>query len=61
MADKFKTRLGALFPWYYVTRGLGALLLMYGVFSDHTTDRGTIILAGTGLLGLDKVARDGSK
>lgn len=46
-----------VFPWFYITRLIGAVILMYGVFADHTDDRGTIILTGAGLLGIDKVAR----
>lgn len=46
------------FPWYYVTRAIGAATLLYGVFHDSSADRGTIILTGAGLLGLDKVARN---
>lgn len=49
------------FPWYYVTRLLGTVILLFGVFSDHTGDRGTIILTGAGLLGIDKVARSEPK
>lgn len=49
------------FPWYYATRLMGSAILMFGVFGDHTSDRGTIILAGAGLLGIDKVARSESK
>lgn len=49
------------FPWYYATRALGCVLLLFGVFADHTTDRGTIILTGAGLLGIDKVARSEPK
>jgi hypothetical protein len=45
------------FPWYYVTRGLGAFLVMYGLLIDDSAERGTIILSGLGLLGVDKVAR----
>lgn len=44
-------------PWYYVTRGTGLVILLFGVFADATPDRGTIILTGAGLLGIDKVAR----
>lgn len=50
-------RLSKLIPWYYVTRLLGSVLLLYGVFGDASVDRGTIILTGAGLLGIDKVAR----
>jgi hypothetical protein len=50
------------FPWYFATRTLGAVILLFGVFADTTPERGTIILTGAGLLGLDKVARsDGPK
>jgi hypothetical protein len=45
------------FPWYFVTRTLGTILILFGVFGDHTPERGTIILTGAGLLGFDKVAR----
>lgn len=48
-------------PWYYATRVLGTVVLLYGVFGDATADRGTIILTGAGLLGIDKVARSESK
>lgn len=49
-------------PWYYVTRALGAAILLFGVFGDGviaaaSAERGTIILTGAGLLGLDKVAK----
>jgi hypothetical protein len=50
-----------LFPWYYVTRLLGVVILLFGVFGDHSTDRGTIILTGAGMLGFDKVARSEPK
>lgn len=46
-----------VFPWYYVTRVIGAAMLLYGVFYDDSPERGTIILTGAGLAGLDKVAR----
>jgi hypothetical protein len=48
-------------PWYYVTRALGVLLVLFGVFGDASADRGTIILTGAGLLGIDKVARSEPK
>lgn len=43
--------------WYYFTRALGAVILLFGVFVDHSPERGTLILTGAGLLGIDKVAR----
>jgi hypothetical protein len=43
--------------WFYVTRSLGVAILLFGVFGDASADRGTIILTGAGLLGIDKVAR----
>lgn len=45
------------FPWYYVTRALGAVAFVYAVFFDETGERGTLILTAAGLLGLEKVAR----
>lgn len=48
-------------PWYYMTRLLGTVILMYGVFGDSSGDRGTIIITGAGLLGIDKVARSEAK
>lgn len=48
-------------PWYYVTRAIGTILILFGVFGDHTPERGTIILTGAGLLGIDKVARSEPK
>jgi hypothetical protein len=49
------------FPWYYATRGIGATMVLYGLLVDASAERGTIILTGAGLLGLDKVARSESK
>lgn len=49
------------FCWYYATRALGSLLLLYGLLADKTGDRSTIILTGAGLLGIDKVARADTK
>jgi hypothetical protein len=43
--------------WFHATRAIGILLLAYGVLVDHTPERGSIILGGLGLLGLEKVAR----
>ena len=49
-------------PWFYVTRALGTAILLFGVFGDASAERGTIILTGAGLLGIDKVARsEGTK
>lgn len=48
-------------PWYYATRAIGTVLILFGVFVDHTPERGTIILTGAGLLGIDKVARSEPK
>ncbi len=45
------------FKWYYVTRLIGAAMTIYGILVDKTPDRGTIIMAGVGILGLDKVTR----
>lgn len=47
--------------WHFITRGLGVLLVLYGVLGDHTPERGTIILTGAGMLGIDKVARSEPK
>ena len=54
--DDTKRRFTIL-PWYYWTRLLGSVLILYGVFGDHSDDRSTVILTGAGLLGIDKVAR----
>lgn len=48
---------GLSIPWYFVTRAVGASMLFYGIVLDETGERGTIILAGAGFLGVDKVAR----
>jgi hypothetical protein len=48
-------------PWYYATRLLGVALIVAGILDD-SSDRGTLIITGAGLLGLDKVASSaGSK
>ena len=44
-------------PWYYLTRALGVGMLVYGTLVDHSADRGTLVLTGAGLVGIDKVAR----
>lgn len=46
-----------MFPWFFFTRGLGTVILLYGIFGDKTPERGTIILTGAGVAGFDKVAR----
>ncbi len=44
--------------WYYVTRGIGATMVLYELFSKASSpERGTIILAGCGIMGFDYVAR----
>ena len=43
--------------WYYFTRLLGVVVLLYGLLLDESPERGTIILGGFGLIGFDKVAR----
>lgn len=44
-------------PWEFVTRAIGFGLLVYGLLLDNTSERGTIILAGVGFLGYDRVAK----
>ncbi len=44
-------------PWYYLTRSLGATMVLYGLFVDKSDIRGEIILSGAGLAGFDKVSR----
>lgn len=48
-------------PWYYFTRALGAVMVLYGLFVDSSPERGTIIITGAGLIGVDKVARSEKK
>lgn len=43
--------------WFYVTRAIGVLVFLYGVFVDDSPERGTLILTGAGLAGFDRVAR----
>jgi hypothetical protein len=43
--------------WFHVTRAIGVLVFLYGVFLDTSGERGTIILTGAGLAGFDKVAK----
>lgn len=45
------------FQWYHATRALGIVTLAYGLLVDHTPERGSIILGGFALLGIEKVAR----
>lgn len=56
-----KPQRGPVFPWYFATRALGTVFLLYGLLADHSGERGTIILTGAGLLGIDKVARSEPK
>lgn len=44
-------------PWFFFTRAFGTAMVVYGILLDHSGDRGTIILAGAGLAGFDKVSR----
>ena len=44
--------------WYYITRLIGTIMVFYELFgSANSPERGTIILAGCGILGFDYVAR----
>jgi hypothetical protein len=43
--------------WFHITRAIGVAVFLFGVFIDHSPERGTIILTGAGLAGFDKVAR----
>lgn len=43
--------------WYHVTRAIGIVVFLYGVFMDDSPERGTVILLGAGLAGFDKVSR----
>jgi hypothetical protein len=43
--------------WYWATRGTGLVMVFYGMLVDHTPDRGTLIITGAGLIGVDKVLR----
>ena len=52
---RFLERLGI--PWPYVTRAIGAVMVLYGMFFDHSGERGTIILAGVGFLGYEFVGK----
>lgn len=45
------------YKWYHATRALGVGTILYGILVDKTPERGSIILGGFGLLGLEKVAR----
>lgn len=50
------------FQWYYFTRGVGAVTAIYELLLDHSSERGTIIVAAFGLMGLDWVTgRDPKK
>jgi len=43
--------------WYWATRGVGAFAALYELVLDHGTERGVIIMAAFGLMGIDWVAR----
>ena len=43
--------------WFHVTRALGALVFLYGVFVDDSPERGTVVLIGAGMAGFDKFTR----
>lgn len=44
--------------WYYFTRLIGTIMVFYELFSKAgSPERGTIILAGCGILGFDYVTR----
>ena len=43
--------------WWHVTRTIGVLVFLYGVFLDDSPERGTVILVGAGMAGFDRVAR----
>ena len=43
--------------WFHATRFLGITVLAYGLLVDDTPERGSIILGGFALLGIEKVAR----
>lgn len=52
-----ETFLGKL-RWYHATRGIGAIVVLWELFfAAGTPERGTIILAGMGVLGFDFVQR----
>jgi hypothetical protein len=52
-------RLGGMIEikWWHVTRTIGVIVFLYGVFIDDSPERGTIIMAGAGFAGFDRVAR----
>lgn len=47
--------------WYHISRAIGAFAAVYELLFDHTTDRGTVILAAFGLMGLEFVTRKSEK
>jgi len=47
--------------WYYATRALGTIMVLYGMFGDKTPERATLILTGAGFLGFDFVKRNESE
>lgn len=50
-----------MIPWAYATRSLGVFLILYGLLFDRSEDRGTIIIGGFGLVGVDRVAKSDEK
>jgi hypothetical protein len=43
--------------WYHISRGMGLFAATYELLFDHSADRGTVILAAFGLMGLEFVTR----
>lgn len=43
--------------WFHITRLVGVITFLFGLFVDQSGDRGTILLLGAGMAGFDKVAR----
>lgn len=45
--------------WFHLTRFMGAIVFLdQALIHTHGDDRGMIIVAACGLMGIDKVARD---
>lgn len=47
--------------WYWFTRAVGGFTAIYELLVDHSTERGTIILAAFGLMGFDWVSRQAKR